>query len=775
MAHIVHTIDVSQSELYGFHNPSTIATDGNHVWVGNYNSPNVIQISVADPSHATLLSDGYGFTGIYSIVTKGPYVWTANYLGNSVTRFNANDGSNPLVLYDPSYGFNYPRGIATDGSFVWVTNRFGYSVTQFNASDGSNIEILSDSTYGFNYPTGITTDGSFVWVINNNNSTVTRFNASDGSNPNILSDSTYGFNRPSGIATDGTYVWVGNYSGNSVTRFNASDGSNPIILSNTVINGFVPTSVYSDGTYLWMTNSEHNQINRLNLSTNVVTDFSYTSLNYPNNIHSDGSYVWVTNLGDSFTSIVNASTGDYIGSFDVGYVYTLNGITHDPSFLFIIGYSCGANTIFQYTLGGSYVQSIYISGNGNPLGIATDASNVWVTNGLIEQFNIQDPYGYRTVIPDANQPFGIAIDSSYVWVANVNDSTINQFLSAPPFSLVNTYSLPSNCFGVCTDGTHVWANTLTGLYQLVNGSFQLFETMNFSSEVNLLTTDGTFVCAAGSEKVIKIQQFSGPDQVTTNPVGPSINQPFSVSLYTPTINVIPGYPNHYVIPHQYELHEGNTVLSTTYTYDPTTHIMTFDNVTFTTQGTHTLAWVDVTAQQTLYTFTLNNACFKEGTKILTDRGYRLIQDLRKGDLVKTYKHGFQPINSIGKSVIYHPASQDRIKDQLYRCTHPEVFEDLVITGCHSILVPYLKDKAQWKKTEELMDKVYQTDGLFRLPACLDEDHCVVYENPGSYTIYHFALEHPNYYCNYGVYANGLLVETCSQRYLKELSGMELIE
>jgi hypothetical protein len=45
----------------------------------------------------------------------------------------------------------------------------------------------------------------------------------------------------------------------------------------------------------------------------------------------------------------------------------------------------------------------------------------------------------------------------------------------------------------------------------------------------------------------------------------------------------------------------------------------------------------------------------------------------------------------------------------------------------------------------------------------------------DYTIYHFALENDNYYMNYGVYANGLLVETCSKRYLTELSNMELIE
>jgi hypothetical protein len=40
-----------------------------------------------------------------------------------------------------------------------------------------------------------------------------------------------------------------------------------------------------------------------------------------------------------------------------------------------------------------------------------------------------------------------------------------------------------------------------------------------------------------------------------------------------------------------------------------------------------------------------------------------------------------------------------------------------------------------------------------------------------YSIY--TLE--DYYMNYGIYANGLLVETCSQRYLKKLSGMEIIE
>jgi len=37
------------------------------------------------------------------------------------------------------------------------------------------------------------------------------------------------------------------------------------------------------------------------------------------------------------------------------------------------------------------------------------------------------------------------------------------------------------------------------------------------------------------------------------------------------------------------------------------------------------------------------------------------------------------------------------------------------------------------------------------------------------------LENEDYYMNYGVLANGLLVETTSKRFMKELSGMKLIE
>jgi hypothetical protein len=170
-------------------------------------------------------------------------------------------------------------------------------------------------------------------------------------------------------------------------------------------------------------------------------------------------------------------------------------------------------------------------------------------------------------------------------------------------------------------------------------------------------------------------------------------------------------------------------------------------------------------------------CFKEGTKILTNKGYKPIEELRKGDLVKTLNHDYKPIYMIGKSDIYHVALQERIKDQLYKCSqkdYHELFEPLIISGSHSILVDDFVNIEQKTKVIELNGKIFITDNKYRVPACTDI-RSSVYETPGTYTIYHLSLDNDNYYHNYGIYANGLLVETCSKRYLKELSKMTLIE
>ena len=172
-------------------------------------------------------------------------------------------------------------------------------------------------------------------------------------------------------------------------------------------------------------------------------------------------------------------------------------------------------------------------------------------------------------------------------------------------------------------------------------------------------------------------------------------------------------------------------------------------------------------------------CFMKGTQILCLRAeeevYRPVQDLRKGDLVKTYRNGYLPIHMIGTSRLSNPGDEERTTNRLYKCSkdlYPGLFEDLYITGCHSILVPALTDD-QWENTKAMLGNVYITDHHFRLMACVDEK-AQPFKRDAMIDIYHIALENEDYYMNYGIYANGLLVESCSKRYLTELSNMRII-
>lgn len=173
-------------------------------------------------------------------------------------------------------------------------------------------------------------------------------------------------------------------------------------------------------------------------------------------------------------------------------------------------------------------------------------------------------------------------------------------------------------------------------------------------------------------------------------------------------------------------------------------------------------------------------CFLEGTQILCNidgnETYIPVENMKPGTLVKTSKDGYKKVELIGKGTIQNPGTDERIQNRLYKCSaseYPELKNDLYITGCHSILVNSLTNK-QRKETIKSLGKIYITDNKYRLMAFVDEK-AHPWNSQGNYTIWHFALENDDYYMNYGVYANGLLVETSSKRYMKELSNMALIQ
>jgi hypothetical protein len=175
----------------------------------------------------------------------------------------------------------------------------------------------------------------------------------------------------------------------------------------------------------------------------------------------------------------------------------------------------------------------------------------------------------------------------------------------------------------------------------------------------------------------------------------------------------------------------------------------------------------------------NVPCFLEGSTILCQVNgqdtYLPIETITPGTLVKTPLHGYKAVALIGKAEFHNPAHSERIQNRLYKCSpsaYPELNADLYITGCHSILVDSITDHQKDNMIAHL-GKIFITDRKYRLIACADE-RAEPWNSEGMYTIWHVALEHEDHYMNHGVWANGLLVESCSINFMKNKSNLTLL-
>lgn len=224
------------------------------------------------------------------------------------------------------------------------------------------------------------------------------------------------------------------------------------------------------------------------------------------------------------------------------------------------------------------------------------------------------------------------------------------------------------------------------------------------------------------------------------------------------------------------------------TYDNISHTYIFNDVSFSTLGIKTLYIWSIVSDlcYNVLSFTVpivdvEYPCFKEGSKILRmnpetdEEEYVPIECLCEGDLIKTYQSGYKAIFHIGRKTIENPVDDTDKRNRLYvfkKSNIPWMTEDLCITGEHCTLHRKLSHEFEENVIKHMGD-IYITEYQYRVPACIDE-RAVPYEGTGPATIWHFALENHNIYHNYGVYANGLLVESCSIQYLTELSNMEFV-
>jgi len=171
----------------------------------------------------------------------------------------------------------------------------------------------------------------------------------------------------------------------------------------------------------------------------------------------------------------------------------------------------------------------------------------------------------------------------------------------------------------------------------------------------------------------------------------------------------------------------------------------------------------------VYSYTLTPVCFNQNARILclNDKlveEYISIKKIKKGTLVKTYKHGFRRVDLIGKKTMKNDPSS--IFNCMY-CLKSSDLEmpDLVVTGLHGICVDNISE-SEHKKAKEYGIEITKIDDKYLVQACVSDKFEKI-KNRNIYTYYHLTLEHENdENIQYAIMANGILTETTCENNFK---------
>lgn len=522
-----------------------------------------------------------------------------------------------------------------------------------------------------------------------------------------------------------------------------------------------PRSCIGDSLYEWVVNTTANTWTRVRKDTYAITD----TVSLPN------------------TNCVNSTTGIYAGN---NYMFTSSGSSGGRIHRITSAFNSPGNTLLNIT-----ISRTDNTGTGNASGIAITYSNgyLWFVpnngsgitqaNTPIIRLNIfnnlsKTLYSYNTVTSSSDDEVTVytgvtpAYNASYIYIFGSFVYTLATG-GSPSVTVISKMSalLPQTSGIVVSPSFRSFSYSAMYISQLASDNVTYYWFSENSSSSGMIyrmpLTYNTNI--SESTPVTAVISFS------------STLKSVSAMKYGAGYLWIAGRTIMGNSPSLVQVNTTNNTILNTIPLFTTPFSSSISNIDIYNE----YLWMTDIANSAILKMQIYIPCFKEGTKILCftsqmKEEYVLVQNIRKGDLVKTSLNGFVPVSMIGKSVISNPGGSERIKNRLYKCSkskYPELFEDLYITGCHSILVNNLTE-TQREKTLESLGDIFITDRKYRLMAYLDE-RSEPYTEMGKYTIWHFALENDDYLMNYGVYANGLLVESTSKRYMKELSGMKLID
>jgi hypothetical protein len=241
----------------GLQGPVGMVVYGSHMYVANYSSGTISQISLADGS-ITNPTWSTGFSGPFGLAIDDTYMYVSNNvfgedIGNTISKVSLSNGS--VIDLNWATGLNGPTGLVVHGLYLYVAN-FGQAI---GGTTISQISLLNGDITNIDWATGLIApfdlliNGSYMYVSNfslgPNSGTISQINLADGTM--INADWSTGFSLPAGLAVYKSHMYVADYDLGRISQVNLADGS---IAKSNWASGFVdqPFFIITYDTYLYI-------------------------------------------------------------------------------------------------------------------------------------------------------------------------------------------------------------------------------------------------------------------------------------------------------------------------------------------------------------------------------------------------------------------------------------------------------------------------------------------------------------------------------------------
>ena len=302
-----------------FDAPKGITTDGNNLYIVDFNNHTIRKIDIASGLVTTVAgmagkkgsSDGKGAAARFNrpcgITTDGSNLYVSDSNNHSVRKIVIESGVVTTLAggvgevgYVDGKGnqarFFIPEGITTDGTNLYVADTHNHSVRKIELENAivTTLAGLSGAPgyfddagakARFSYPKGITTDGRNLYVADFGNHRIRKIALASATVSTLAGTvkedeaatdqgELAHFNYPTGIATDGRNLYVADTFNRTVRKIVIAGGAVSTIAGKADVEGAVdavgsearfkdPVGITSDGSCLYVTDSSSNTVRKI--------------------------------------------------------------------------------------------------------------------------------------------------------------------------------------------------------------------------------------------------------------------------------------------------------------------------------------------------------------------------------------------------------------------------------------------------------------------------------------------------------------------------------